>query len=330
MEGFNDALGRVLTCTGAAGSICPDWWREIEDEWRRNATAGLSARLTRHASEWGDFLPKSKPATFKKMRRKVAQAQKPWPILEYWGAELSCGAASQRVGASKRFTDHYHPTIAEDGKWLCGSRRADLPQPCTVLAVGSNFDDSFERALSRLAGCRSLVVDPTLGPEDSPHVRRFAASLAQYGSHLNASVGIGVGTIVDRNGTRHALRPFAQLVANGAGFFTGKHLSVAKIDAEGGEFAGGLLGREGLWSLCASGALSVDQVLVEVHVRSAGNLANLNAIFEGASRCGMVLLHKEINWAGCHRGGCFEVAWASLRHIRRVAERERRRAGRQG
>ena len=119
------------------------------------------------------------------------------------------------------------------------------------------------------------------------------------------------------------------MLAGSAGFFrrgddaAHHHLTVAKIDAEGGEFRGGLIGSEGLWEQCAAGRLSVDQVVVEVHLRSAGSLAYLNMIFEGASRCGMVLLHKETNWIGCHFGGCVEFSWASLKHVRSVLERAR-------
>jgi len=217
----------------------------------------------------------------------------------------------------------------DGGKWLCGRRATDFAPPCRILSIGSNFEDDFERAMHELADCRSLTFDPTLGPASSRRVREFAESLERYGSRLNASVGLGVGSIVDRTGTRHRLRPLAQLLRGDAFFSDGEqlvrghrashvHVAVAKIDAEGGEFRGGLLDSDGLWALCASGELSVDQVTAEIHLRRAHSLASINAIFEGAARCGMVLLHKETNWIGCHYGGCVEYTWASLRHVRRV------------
>ena len=117
-------------------------------------------------------------------------------------------------------------------------------------------------------------------------MRRFADSLALYGSRLNASTGLGVGSILDRNTTRHALRPLADLLSGTGRFFRVEgagshryHLAVAKIDAEGGEFIGGLLGPKGLWSLCADGTLTVDQVTTEIHLRKAA-LFLVNAIPE--------------------------------------------------
>jgi FkbM family methyltransferase len=324
---FEEMLERVRLCASDSRS-CPDWWREVEHSWQRNASTALAARLERHAQQHGDFLPESGPSTFRALMLAVWRERRPWPILEYWKPELTCGTAHQRTATNGS---------SDGGKWLCGSQPLDFVRPCRVLSVGSNFEDDFERAMHRIAGCRSLVFDPTLGPESSERVRRFAASLAQYGSKLNASVGLGVGKIVDRTGTRHQLRPLAELLAGSAGFFVRDaaeseerpraphHLTVAKIDAEGGEFGGGLLGPNGLWELCATGQLTVDQVSVEVHLRSAGSLSALNAIFEGAARCGMMLLHKETNWLGCHLGGCVEFSWASLRHVRRVLGHARQR-----
>lgn len=91
------------------------------------------------------------------------------------------------------------------------------------------------------------------------------------------------------------------------------------------QFAGGLLGPKGLWGLCAAGKLTVDQVTTEIHLRKASSLGAVNAIFEGAARCGLVLLRTETNWVGCHFGGCMEASWASLRHVRRVLEHRRRK-----
>ena len=322
---FDEALTRVLLCNGDAAAACPDWWREAERNWRRNTTASLAARLALHAQTWNEFLPQSNPSTLRSVMNTVKKTRKEWPVVAYYQPDFSCGADLRRTASDR---NNNYAVRDDGGKWLCGWRAADFAPPCTVLSIGSNFDDAFERAMHKLASCRSLTFDPTLGPIGSQKVRSFAASLEQYGSRLNASVGLGFGAIADRTGTRHKLRPLAELLAGSGGFFRGAtgghhHLTVAKIDAEGGEFRGGLIGPDGLWEQCAAGRLTVDQVVVEVHLRMAGSLASLNAIFEGASRCGMVLLHKETNWLGCHFGGCVEFSWASLRHVRRVMERAR-------
>ena len=78
--------------------------------------------------------------------------------------------------------------------------------------------------MHELADCRSLTFDPTLGPASSRRVREFAESLERYGSRLNASVGLGVGSIVDRTGARHRLRPLAQLLQGDAFFSESEQL----------------------------------------------------------------------------------------------------------
>ena len=212
---------------------------------------------------------------------------------------------------------------------MCGSPQ-QIAQPCRALSVGSNFDESFERDMHRLAGCSTYTIDPTLGPVDHPLVRRFADTLKLHGSVLNAAEGLGHGRIRDRNGTYHGKLPVGRLLEGSGGFFdaaarvTGSpkyHISVVKIDAEGGEYLGGLIGPGGLWTLCKSGEVVVDQVTVELHARqskSAGGLRAVHAVFMGAAQCGMVLHSKEINYYGCHFGGCVEYSWVSLATLRRA------------
>lgn len=346
IELFEQALARVGPCARERGQ-CPGWWQEVERGWRRNATTALAMRLERHAREQGDFLPQSEPSTLRALLLTVRRERRTWPVLQYWQPDFSCEGAEHRT-KSQQVKDDMRggqmQGVNDGGKWLCGSRPEDFSRPshpCRILSIGSNFEDDFERAMHGLAGCRSLVFDPTLGPEGGERVRAFAGSLAQYGSRLNASVGLGLGSIWDRErDARHALRPLAEILAGSGDFFDQRpmehgvhphhsarsmHLTVAKIDAEGGEFRDGLLGPKGLWALCASGMLTVDQVNVEVHLRAAPSLGDVNAIFEGAARCGMMLLHTETNWRGCKRGGCTEFSWASLYHVRRVLRRARRR-----
>ena len=322
VKAFEASLESSLICSGDGAATCPGWWHDEEQKWKRNATSALASRLALHALKYSEFLPDSEPCTLKAHLDTVRRTRGSLKSIleEYWQtSEFSCGLSLKRTRTSVGGND--------GGKWLCGVRSTDFAQPCRVLSIGCNFEDDFERSVQRLASCRSWIFDPTLGREDSPRVRRFADSLALYGSRLNASTGLGVGSILDRNTTRHALRPLADLLSGTGRFFRVEgagshryHLAVAKIDAEGGEFIGGLLGPKGLWSLCADGTLTVDQVTTEIHLRKAGSLAAVNAIFEGAARCGLVLLHYESNRLGCHYGGCAEVSWASLRHLRRVLD----------
>ena len=82
------------------------------------------------------------------------------------------------------------------------------------------------------AGCRSYIVDPTLGGETDAAVLDFAAKvMGAYGSTLNASVGLGdCGTILDRTGKHHRLVTFHSLLPKGW-----RRLSLIKLDVEGAE-----------------------------------------------------------------------------------------------
>ena len=177
----------VLEGVTACLPSCPKWWEVREDAWRQSSLKAERSRMLTHANEhqqenivWSKRILNS--------RSKLA--------LAYWQPEYNCGAAKMRFPADQK----------DGAKWMCGPPLA--PQRCLVLSLGSNFDDSFEHAMALAYNCTSYVVDPTLQP--TKRVQAFSSRLAHYGSHLNASIGIGS----DKSGRdrRHSRIPFDQLL----------------------------------------------------------------------------------------------------------------------
>lgn len=337
MAAFSTRLARVTAC-GGASPPCSSRWSSTERTWRDRAARAERERLEKHALTFGAFLPTSK-ATYLDRR---------WRPVDNWAPDYTCEEARRfpraegvKVGQAASRSESAKGKV-EGSKLLCGN--VTYGEPCHVLSVGSNFEDDFELALSRSEGCRSYVVDPTLGAPSDPKVVAFAARLASYGARLNSSIGIGSGTMItpersgdrpERTNRRSRLASFRELLG-GSGMFCagGKcHVALAKIDAEGGEFDGLLDPRHGAWRLCADGLLTIDQLTVEIHQAprhpeypriwrgTPFAAARMHAIFAGALSCGLMLHSREINWFGCKKGNCAEFAWTSVRHARRVAQR---------
>ena len=297
---------------------CPTWWLRREEAWRARAASAMHLRLCTHARLWGDLLPNSRVA----LGRQPSNASSLYhgtffSALDYWEPEYACGE-DERV-----------PEAVGDGpKWVCGA--SSLPQPCTLLSLGSNLDDSFEKAMHAKARCAAHIVDPTLDffrEATSESSQAFAIRLSAYGATLNASVGLGnpntTGMVRLPTGAtwRFPLVSLAQLLRHRYGPAPWQ-LSALKIDIEGHERS--VLAE--VFDLCASGQLSIDQMNVELHPwpewygqATFRNVRDLHAVFGGALSCGLVLHHKERNLWGCPKGQCIELAWVSLRHAKRVA-----------
>ena len=237
MSGYDAQLQRVTACGPSRSRPCPARWLESEKAWRLRSSRSERRRLVRHAEVIGKMLPSS-PVTF---------TDKRWKPLVSYEPEYSCGKASRRFPERG---DIVGGSLPDDGsKWLCGpvvlGGRA-RQRPCTVLSVGSNFADAFERALSATANCTSYVLDPTLGQPESMPVQQFAQQLAGYGARLNATTGLGAGTIRARDGTGpNQLVSFREVMRGSGQLFCADaacqrwHISLAKIDAEGGEVCKG-------------------------------------------------------------------------------------------
>jgi len=307
MAELRKSLLTVTACTARLSKAhsdpfdaCGPWWGRAEDGWRRAYASAEEALLLEHAHRWHEYVPQSNLTVgdivdFKSNYGSTSP-------LDYWEPLWPC-ADDSRVPAG---------TVGDGPKWLCGA--SSLPQPCRVVSLGSNLDDRFERGMYGIANCTSLIVDPTMGGKAQP----FAAKLATIGGHLNASVGIGVdggaGASKMAKGRSFATVSVQRLLREHYGHDGPLHLSVLKVDIEGFEYAG----LQSVWDMCTRGQLTVDALLVEVHIRRA-HVVQLYELFSKAYSCGLVLSHKERNNWGCWKGHCVEYAWVSLRHAHRLA-----------
>ena len=219
--------------------------------------------------------------------------------------------------------DERVPALLHDGpKWMCGA--AYHPAPCTLVSLGSNFDDRFERAMYAAAGCRSYIVDPTLA-QHPKKLNAFSSSLAaSIGASVNASFGVGKdGDLLNIMGMK-SKTPLLGLRRLLIERYPGptRHVSVLKVDVEGAEYD---VLRDA-YRMCADGELSVDQLVVEFHAGLAlksGKLReytvrDLYDAFANASRCDLMLHHKERNGWGCDGFACIEFSWVSATHARRT------------
>ena len=316
-----DALRRELAamqCTGCAYWFVHRHWRP----WQAAAVSAELARLQTHAALFGEFMPSSSRHLSPDVRAlwlALARRKSPLPErfspFDYYEAEYSC-AGETRVPAD----------IVGDGpKWLCGA--ALHRAPCRVLSLGSNHQDEFERSMHAIVSCTSYIVDPTLRAFNSrtrtaEKLLAFEREVQSYGSSLNASVGVGGASVLNYRGHAFPLVSLATLMRDHGGFGAAQsgahHVSVLKADTEKSEFT--VL--DELWTLCAAGQLTIDQMNVEVHLAElppSVTFGSLHRLFAGARACGLMLHHKEFNTRS--RQKCAEFAWVSGLHAQRaVAE----------
>ena len=329
MESHSGRLAKITGCS-ADGSNCPLWWQRREAAWRARAGHQEHLRLCTHARLFGDFLPKSHAPLNRKPRSAAAPVGAFAPV-DHWEPSYAC-SADERV-----------PSHLGDGpKWVCGAEA--LPKPCELLSLGSNFDDSFERAMHSRAGCRAYVVDPTLGISGTVSnlvrtetVPNFTARLAAYGATLNSSIGVGEPTTggamirhdADKSVVRFHVVTLRQLLVDRFGQPPWR-LDAFKIDIEGNEAS---VLREA-FEMCAAGELRVAQLNVELHAstkwypHSFRTFHELYTTLDGALSCGLLMHHKERNLWGCHQAQCTELSWVSIDHARQAALATTEGAGR--
>ena len=311
MRAFVGRLAQVTACATSDHS-CPLWWQRREAAWRREAAAAEHMRLCAHTRLFNDSLPTSRLRLKQVLEMKFeGRYTGEYTPHDYFEPGYAC-LGDMRI-----------PAMVGDGpKWVCGIQW--LQQPCRLLSLGSNFDDSFERAVHATAGCSAYIVDPTLsksgvvsGVVRSESVLAFQARLAAYGASLNSSVGVGDPATPN---APFRIVGMAGLLQDHFGSPPWR-IDVLKVDVEGAELP---VLREA-FALCKAGLLQVDQLNVEMHTspvwypHSFRKLRELHEVFTEALSCGLMLHHKERNLWGCPASQCLEYAWVSIAHARREA-----------
>lgn len=117
----------------------------------------------------------------------------------------------------------------DGGKWICGLQELAIKSgPCTVYSLGSNWETSFEQAISDATHgrCQIHIYDPTVG-QNQARLNSWIAGLPKN-MHFH-SMGIKGG---------HALTPFPAITL-GEAFAQNHHsagIDMLKFDIESFEF----------------------------------------------------------------------------------------------
>ena len=319
LAAVNRTLQQVTACSQTI--TCSPGWSRIEDAWRADYLANERERLREFHRRYAQFMPDSTLAVerFGALRSSSARRHLLKPSLfNYWEATFSCPWES-RVPA----------TLGDGPKWVCAPRAHRTP--CRIASIGSNFDATFEEGMYRAAGCVSYIVDPTLSPayvgpfqtlEGQKALPGFSRRISRF-AHLNTSVGLGAEGGFMPN-TSIPLVGLGALLCDHFGQQLPLRLSVLKLDVEAYEFD--VL--PGLWRLCETGQLVLDQLNIEMHlvVREQERpllVRDVFSAFAGALRCGLVLHHKEVNTYtldGNYVGRLAELSFVSLAHAKRAAQ----------
>jgi len=165
--------------------------------------------------------------------------------------------------------------VWDEGKWLCGMKQLRARQSsCTVYAVGSNRQDTFERTVQSFmranggAGCNVHIYDPTLAP--GPETDQFLAALRSDNVGTFHPIGLAShadskGQLIEHSmfrGKTFELQTIGQMMrSNGH-----ECIDILKVDIEGMEHDL-ITGTE--W-----GSLCVGMFLVEYHSEHAFRVTN--------------------------------------------------------
>lgn len=283
------------------GPSCSQAWLSRESQWRHDAHAAEAARLRTHARLFREFLPESRARVVSLIDHQQGYIGIFSP-LDYYEAEFSCGL-ERRIP---------HDVVGDGPKWVCGIEFHG--KPCSIVSLGSNYDDAFEMGVSRATGCHAYIVDPTLPRGGGKRFDAFKAHVAAYGAQINASVGVGNG-LLESEGRVYRLVRLSSLLSDR----NLRHVAVLKMDIEGSEYDA----MRDLAELCASHQVTIDQLNVELHITRNLTLNKVYDLFNHARTCGLLLHHKERNAWGCRGITCVEFSWISLQFAAKLMSKQK-------
>ncbi|KAL7530585.1 hypothetical protein ACHAWF_003438 [Thalassiosira exigua] len=203
--------------------------------------------------------------------------------------EATC-FTEERLGSDKRYQAY-----GDGPKFVCGvdvlAKNSRSHAGCLVYSIGSRNDISFEKSIYHLTGCETHTFDPTVG--------NFV------GKKYSTFHPWGLG----RAGENAEFRNYKWVAKSLEGMMfelghENRTIDVLKIDCEGCEYKSMVPFLE----LVASGRAKVDQLQIELHKRSLGDLKDF---FEAIDKAKLRIFHKERNHWGCDGFRCVEYAFAS-------------------
>lgn len=180
--------------------------------------------------------------------------------------------------------------FSDGGKFVCGLQLLSSLRHCIVYSIGSAGYDEFELELANTTMCEVHTFDPTMDVGKM----KARANIGRYTYH-----DIGLSQTNSLDGRYLTLDSIMHKLSHNQ-----RHINVLKIDCEGCE----LEALPHIFSLVRSGAVVIDQILVEIHGTDYGRIKN---IFENADAAKYVISHKERNHWGCGGIKCVEYAFLS-------------------
>ena len=198
--------------------------------------------------------------------------------------------------------------FGDGGKFVCGNEDTFAAQQCLAYSVGSNGDFSYEQDVIKTFGCEVHTFDPTgnsteferLGKESMVSFHPWGLAATSRTMHNDAT------------GLENPLMPLSKI--QGVLGHKNRTIDLLKVDCEGCEHES----LENIWADVIDGKLDIGQVMVEVHGTSFNDTKKF---FEGASRAGFQIFHKERNHIGCDGWSCVEFSLISRKAAREIYER---------
>jgi len=187
-------------------------------------------------------------------------------------------------------------------KFVCGSEVLASTEDCIVYSVGSNFDFSFEFAVSRIAPqCEIHTFDGTLDFTK----RSLPAGLKERNIHFHHWNIVSECLPEENSKLSHP----SECVSDSLKKLTheGKTITWLKIDCEGCEYT--------VIPKFIESPIEAHQIMVEVHGTDAQKIANL---FNSLYNAGMMIFHKERNHWGCKGYLCVEYSLIGSTYAQKV------------
>jgi hypothetical protein len=217
--------------------------------------------------------------------------------FDIYEPEATC-FSEERFGSDIRFS-----AFGDGPKFICGvdfiaHQTAHRGKKCLVYSVGSNNNVDFEKAVHTfMNGCEIHTFDPTLS---TPFVGGQYATFHPWGLGEDGVEARARGKVWEGKSFETIIRELGH---------DNRTIDILKIDCEGCEW----VTMVPLFDLISSGKVKVDQILIELHIRSNTKLKDF---FSGADKAEMRVFHKERNGWGCQGKSCVEYALVSETFLR--------------
>ena len=232
-----------------------------------------------------------------KRKNYIGDSREEKVFFDLYEPEAVC-FSEERFGTEVRFEAY-----GDGPKFVCGVDSVAKQKDCLVYSIGSDNDIKFEKAIKTFIGCEIHTFDPTM-----PGISFKGESYASFHPWGLGTEGEVVPFIRDEIESTFTAMSFDTVLRKLG--HENRTIDILKIDCEGCEYTA----MPPLLDAIASGKIKVNQILIELHLRTA----KLFPFFEALDRAKMRIFHKERNQWGCNGITCVEYAIASEEFLRRA------------